>query len=191
MIAISATGRLAHQPELKMLPGGGQVCEFRLLDSRFHKGHEITEAVTFFCFGEMAEEFCSTTVKGQEISATGTQETQSYTPKDGPAKLYVKYRLSWFHRGRKPFSGERAQGQGVQGDVGQARPRAQGQSGGPRPGLRPEGRQAPGSWNDDAGMGCERQEAHRSQASQGEDRDSHMSHSGYDSDAADDQGFLP
>ena len=111
MISISATGRLAAQPELKMLPGGQQVCEFRLLDSRWHKGAAHVEAVTFFCFGEMAENFCSSTVKGQEISATGTQETQLYTPSDGRTVHYVKYRLSWFSRGRLPASEQRSQRQ--------------------------------------------------------------------------------
>ncbi len=111
MISISATGRLAAQPELKMLPGGQQVCEFRLLDSRWHKGAAHVEAVTFFCFGEMAENFCSSTVKGQEISATGTQETQLYTPPDGRTVHYVKYRLSWFSRGRLPASEQRSQRQ--------------------------------------------------------------------------------
>jgi single-stranded DNA-binding protein len=115
MISISVVGRLAAQPELKILPGGLQVCEFRLLDSRFSKGQEVTEAVTFFCFGEVAEEFCSTAIKGQEISATGTQETQTYTPADGKPRSYVKYRLSWFSRGRKPYTGERNQGQNYSG----------------------------------------------------------------------------
>lgn len=41
MIVITAHGRLGHQPELKMLPGGGSVCEFRLLSSRFAKGEEV------------------------------------------------------------------------------------------------------------------------------------------------------
>ncbi len=93
-----------------------------MLDSRYHKGQEVTEAVTFFCYGEMAEEFCSTTVKGQEISATGTQETQTYTPADGPTRTYVKYRLSWFSRGRKPYTGDRSQGQANQGGGGYGPP---------------------------------------------------------------------
>jgi single-stranded DNA-binding protein len=75
MIVINVHGRLAHQPELKMLGNGGAVCEFRLLSSRFAKGEEVTEAVTFFCFDAEAEKFCETAEKGQLISASGTQET--------------------------------------------------------------------------------------------------------------------
>ena len=112
MISISVVGRLAAQPELKILPGGLQVCDFRLLDSRLSKGQEVTESVTFFCYGALAEEFCSTTFEGQEISATGTQETQTYTPADGKPRSYVKYRLSWFSR---PNTGERSQGRGYSG----------------------------------------------------------------------------
>ncbi len=141
MIAITAIGRLAAQPELKMISGGYQVCEFRLLDTRFSKGQEVTEAVTFFCYGEMAEDFCSSTVKGQEISATGTQETQSYTPADGPTKHYVKYRLNWYKAGRKPYTGDRSQGQagGYPAQSNQAP--AQRQSAAPTPGVRPAQRQ--------------------------------------------------
>jgi single-stranded DNA-binding protein len=109
LITITVHGRLAAQPELKMLGNNTGVCEFRLLSSRFAKGEELTEAVTFFCFGDDAEEFASTTVKGQEISATGTQETNRYTDAQKQVKTFVKYRLTWFSRGRKPYTGERSQ----------------------------------------------------------------------------------
>lgn len=184
MISISATGRLAAQPELKMIPGGSQVCEFRLLDSRYHKGQEVTEAVTFFCYGEMAEEFCSTTVKGQEISATGTQETQTYTPADGPTRTYVKYRLSWFSRGRKPYTGDRSQGQANQGSGGYGQRAPQGHQGGQTPGQRPA--QRPASGNQDRGW---------SQGPQGhagghrEDSGDYQ-HSGF-GPASEEPGFLP
>lgn len=108
MIVITAQGRLAHQPELKMLPNGGSVCEFRLLSSRFSKGAEVTEAVTFVCFGDDAERFCEGTEKGQLISATGTQETNSYKDANNQARSYVKYRMTWFQKGPRPHRGERS-----------------------------------------------------------------------------------
>jgi single-stranded DNA-binding protein len=154
MITISVHGRLAAQPELKML-GKTSVCEFRVLSTRFSKGEEHTEAVTFFCFDRDAEEICSTTVKGQEFDATGTQETSRYTDAGGNSKSYVKYRLTWFSRGRKPYTGDRNQQQGS--DVGrndnrnggfQQPQRSQGsylsaqpQSGQTQPQRQPEGRQ--------------------------------------------------
>jgi single-stranded DNA-binding protein len=191
MISITATGRLAHQPELKMIHGGSVVCEFRLLDSRFHKGQEVTEAVTFFCYGDMAEEFCSTTVKGQEISATGTQETQSYTPPNGPAKTYVKYRLSWFSRGRKPFTGERAQGQGYQNGGSQSQRPAQGNNGGPIPGRRPQQRahvdQPDRSWQ----QGQERHQVPQGHAEGYDEHAGDFSHSGFEPSVSDEPGFLP
>ena len=101
MIVITAHGRLGHQPELKMLPGGGSVCEFRLLSSRFAKGEEVTEAVTFFCFDEEAEKFCESTEKGQLISATGTQETSSYNDAQGARKSFTKYRMTWYSKGAR------------------------------------------------------------------------------------------
>ncbi|MFC6281198.1 single-stranded DNA-binding protein [Polaromonas aquatica] len=191
MIAITATGRLAHQPELKMIPGGSQVCEFRILDSRFHKGQEVTEAVTFFCFGEMAEEFCSTTVKGQEISATGTQETQIYTPQTGPARTYVKYRLSWFSRGRKPYTGERSQGNGYQGGAQQGQRPAQRQNDGPIPGQRPQQRPAAGQPDRNWQQGHERHQASDGQNSHHRERHDDFSHSGFEPSMGDEPGFLP
>lgn len=101
MINITASGRLAHQPELKM---GRQTscCEFRLLSSRYAKGEEHTEAVTFFCYGEEAERFCEATEKGQLIEATGTQETQRWTDAGGNEQKAVKYKLTWWHAGARP-----------------------------------------------------------------------------------------
>ncbi|QHE89365.1 single-stranded DNA-binding protein [Hydrogenophaga sp. BPS33] len=104
MIVINVHGRLAHQPELKILGNGGAVCEFRLLSSRFAKGEEVTEAVTFFCFDGEAEKFCETAEKGQLISASGTQETSSYTDAAGVKKSFTKYRMTWHAKGARPRS---------------------------------------------------------------------------------------
>ena len=101
MIHITASGRLAHQPELKM---GRQTsfCEFRLLSSRYAKGEEHTEAVTFICFGEDAERFCEITEKGQIIEAAGEQETQRWTDAGGTEHKAVKYKLTWWSAGPRP-----------------------------------------------------------------------------------------
>lgn len=102
MISINVVGRLAFQPELKLLPKGS-VCEFRVLDTRFAKGEEIVEAVTFFCYDELAEELCERCEKGQIIEATGAQETQRYKPQGSTEeRIVVKYRLTWFKPGPKP-----------------------------------------------------------------------------------------
>lgn len=114
MIVINVHGRLAHQPELKMLGNGGAVCEFRLLSSRFAKGEEVTEAVTFFCFDAEAEKFCETAEKGQLISASGTQETSSYTDASGARKSFTKYRMTWHAKGARPRSSQ----PGAQGSEG-------------------------------------------------------------------------
>lgn len=128
MIVITAHGRLAHQPELKMLPGGGSVCEFRLLSSRFAKGEEVTEAVTFFCFDEEAEKFCESTEKGQLISATGTQETSSYNDAQGARKSFTKYRMNWYNKGARPRSSQQGSQQGD--NTGGQRPGGDRQGGG-------------------------------------------------------------
>jgi len=101
MILITAHGRLAHQPELTLLPSGTRCCEFRLLSTRFSRGEEYKEGVTFFCYGETAERFCDNTERGQLMSVTGTQETQTYL-KGEETKHFVKYKVTWFEKGPKP-----------------------------------------------------------------------------------------
>ena len=104
MIKIDAQGRLAHTPEMKMVGRSNQVCEFRLLTTRWAQQKEHVEAVTFFCWNEEAEAFCRNTVKGQLISATGVQETSEYVDANGQKKTFVKYRLTWWQGGLKPQS---------------------------------------------------------------------------------------
>lgn len=111
MIVITANGRLAQQPELRALPGGSSVVEFRLLSNRYAKGQEVVEAVTFFCYGDQAERFCENAEKGQVVIATGTQETQTYKDGQGQQRSYVKYRLSNFELGSRPYRGDRQGGQ--------------------------------------------------------------------------------
>lgn len=110
MIVITAQGRLAHQPEVRMLPQGC-VCEVRLLSNRFARGQEHVEAVTFFCYDEEAEIFCERTEKGQLISATGTQETHRWTDSSGQERTSIKYKLTWWEAGPRP-KGSRQQEQG-------------------------------------------------------------------------------
>jgi single-stranded DNA-binding protein len=101
MIVITVHGRLAHQPEVKLLRQTS-VCEFRLLSHRFARGEEHVEAVTFFCYGEEAEAFCERVQKGQLISATGTQETQRWSDSSGQERTFVKYKLTWWEAGPRP-----------------------------------------------------------------------------------------
>ena len=108
MISISVVGRLAQQPALQLLGDGTQVCEFALLSSRFYYDKEITESATFFCYGDMAEEISSSTVKGQEMSVSGIQETRIYRSSAGPQKRFVRYRLTWFQFGRRPYNPDMA-----------------------------------------------------------------------------------
>jgi single-stranded DNA-binding protein len=101
MVVITVHGRLAHQPELKLLRQTS-VCEFRLLSHRFARGEEHVEAVTFFCYAEEAEAFCERVQKGQLISATGTQETQRWSDASGQERTFVKYKLTWWEAGPRP-----------------------------------------------------------------------------------------
>ena len=103
MIVITVQGRLAHQPEVQ-IGRGKPWTEFRLLSNRYAHGEEHVEAVTFVCFGDHAERFCELTQKGQQIDATGTQETSRWTDKDGQQRTSVRYVLTWWQAGPKPRS---------------------------------------------------------------------------------------
>ena len=101
MIVITVHGRLAHQPEVKLMRQTS-VCEFRLLSHRFARGEEHVEAATFFCYAEEAEAFCERVQKGQLISATGTQETQRWSDSSGQERTFVKYKVTWWEAGPRP-----------------------------------------------------------------------------------------
>jgi len=126
VILITASGRLAHQPEIKI---GRQTsfCEFRLLSTRFGRGEEHTEAVTFFCYGEDAERFCESTEKGQLIDASGTQETQRWHDAGGQERTAVKYKLTWWQAGPRPNRSKQPQAPAHQsrGPVADTRSRSQ------------------------------------------------------------------
>lgn len=103
-----ADGRLAHQPTVNV--GKGQPwTEFRLLTNRMSRGEEVTEAVNFVAFGEMAEDFCQRAEKGQLVKAIGTQATDHYTDSQGQERTKVRFILVHFEMGPRP---RRPEGQG-------------------------------------------------------------------------------
>lgn len=154
MIIITAQGRLAHQPELKMgrnMPW----TEFRLLDSRYSGGEEHTEAVSFVAFGEDAERFCESTEKGQLISATGTQETSRWKDSAGADRTSVRYVLTWWQGGARPARSRQAAQQEPPGQNGrdapyQRRAPAAAPAHRPAPPPTPTGERHPNQTDDDA-----------------------------------------
>lgn len=101
MIIVTAHGRLAFEPELKM-GHNANWCDFRVLSTRFAGGEEHVEAMEFVVFGDDAEWFCQRLVKGQLISVSGTQTTRRWTDQSGAARTSVKYIATWWEAGPKP-----------------------------------------------------------------------------------------
>lgn len=98
---MNAVGRLAHEPVLSVGQGQPWV-EFRLLDSRrMRDGSEVVEAATFVAFGEMAEEFCARTEKGQLVHAWGSQMTERFAGKDGVERVKQRFKLFHFEAGAR------------------------------------------------------------------------------------------
>jgi single-stranded DNA-binding protein len=102
VITLIANGRLPEQPTVKELPGGGLVCEFRVLSNRYARGEEHVEAVNFVIYGENAARFAEGTEKGQMVYVGGTQETRRYTAGDGTQKTVVRYVVTHFEKGPRP-----------------------------------------------------------------------------------------
>jgi single-stranded DNA-binding protein len=114
-IYVVASGRLAAQPELQAIGNNGNVkTEFRLLCGR---KNAVTEAISFFAFGDDAIRLCENAVKGQEIECSGHQETSHFTGSDQQPRTYVRYRLTHFTLGYKP----RVQSDQTDGEAGGAR----------------------------------------------------------------------
>lgn len=99
MISISATGFIPEKPVLRTVGQTSKVCEFDVCWSRRTKvGSEwksVYERVTFFAWDQLAERVAALLDKGNEVTCTGTQETQEWKDRDSQQRRFrVKYALT-------------------------------------------------------------------------------------------------
>lgn len=86
-------GNLTRDPELKALPGGGQVAEFGLATNRVYKdkegkNQEETEFHNIVSFGRQAEVIAQYLKKGRGVFIEGRIRTRNWEAKDGSGKRY-------------------------------------------------------------------------------------------------------
>lgn len=86
-------GNLTRDPELKALPGGGQVANFGLATNRTYKDksgakQEATEFHNIVAFGRTAEVIAQYVKKGRPIFVEGRITTRSWDDKETGKKNY-------------------------------------------------------------------------------------------------------
>lgn len=86
-------GNLTRDPELKALPGGGQVANFGIATNRTYKGkdgskQESTEFHNLVAFGRTAEVIAQYCKKGRPIFVDGRITTRSWEGKEDGKKQY-------------------------------------------------------------------------------------------------------
>lgn len=107
-------GNLTRDPELKALPGGGQVANFGIATNRSFKGkdgqrQEATEFHNLVAFGRTAEVIAQYCKKGRPIFVDGRITTRSWDDKETGKKNYrteiVIENFQFGADGSKPGSG--------------------------------------------------------------------------------------
>lgn len=107
-------GNLTRDPELKALPGGGQVANFGIATNRSFKGkdgqrQEATEFHNLVAFGRTAEVIAQYCKKGRPIFVDGRITTRSWDDKETGKKNYrteiVIENFQFGADGGKPGSG--------------------------------------------------------------------------------------
>ncbi len=86
-------GNLTRDPELKALPGGGQVVNFGLATNRVYKDkngakQETTEFHNVVAFARSAELIAQYMKKGQPLYVEGRLQTRSWDDKESGKKNY-------------------------------------------------------------------------------------------------------
>lgn len=91
MNKVFLVGRLAKDPELKLVPGSGKaVTNFTIaVDRRFKReGQPEADFINVVVWGKQAEATANHMNKGKQIAVSGRIEIRSYEAKDG-TKRYV------------------------------------------------------------------------------------------------------
>lgn len=114
MNSIVLVGRLATDPELKYIPSGAAVCEFRLAVDRTYKNQSGEREADFFnvkVWRERAETVANYMSKGRLVAVQGRMEIRQWVAQDGTKRStpeVVAERVDFLPDGRGPGGGEGA-----------------------------------------------------------------------------------
>lgn len=145
MNSIVLVGRLATDPELKYIPSGAAVCEFRLAVDRPFKNQSGERETDFFnvkVWRERAETVANYMSKGRLVAVQGRMEIRQWVAQDGTKRStaeVVAERVDFLPDGRGPGQGEGAYSGAGRSD---GEPQPYGGGGGGRPQGQPAQRPA-------------------------------------------------
>lgn len=108
-------GNLTRDPELKALPGGGQVANFSIATNRTYKDkngakQESTDYHNVVAFGRTAEVIAQYCKKGRPLFVEGRITTRSWEDKDGKKQYRTEVVMETFQFGADGGKGGAAQG---------------------------------------------------------------------------------
>jgi len=93
MNKITATGRIAADAEVKYLPNGDPIAEFRLASDVGFGEKKTTNWFRCSIFGKRAEPLAPHLVKGTPVTVFGTLTLREWTNKEGAKQLSPEIRI--------------------------------------------------------------------------------------------------
>lgn len=108
-------GNLTRDPELKALPGGGQVANFSIATNRTYKDkngakQESTDYHNVVAFGRTAEVIAQYCKKGRPLFVEGRITTRSWDDKEGKKQYRTEIVMETFQFGADGGKGGAGQG---------------------------------------------------------------------------------
>lgn len=94
--AVTITGNMTREPELRFTPGGAAVATFGLAWNRRFQNRqsgEWEEQVSFFdvtCWNQLAENVAESLAKGSRVTVSGRLEQRSWETQDGERRSKVE-----------------------------------------------------------------------------------------------------
>ncbi len=92
--AITLSGNLTRDPDLKFIPSGQAVSQFGLaVNRRYMKEGEWKSEVSYFeviAWRELAENICSSLTKGNRVTVVGRLEQRAWETEDGQKRSTIE-----------------------------------------------------------------------------------------------------
>lgn len=79
----TGTGRLVHEPELKMTKNGSEICRVRIAVNDGYGDKKTTTFITIVTFGKVAQNVSNYCHKGKEVCVTGRLSVETFDKQDG------------------------------------------------------------------------------------------------------------
>jgi single-strand DNA-binding protein len=123
MNKITATGRLAADAEVKFIPSGDAICNFRVASDTGFGDKKTTNWFNCAIFGKRGEALSQYLTKGQQVTVFGSLTLREWTNKDGTKQISPDIRIDEIElQGGKQAGGQSASPGPRQAPATNARP---------------------------------------------------------------------